>query len=49
LGRFKGKLFKVPKKKADGILSKLMENKVVETAVVDAETKADGNKRAGSN
>ena len=31
---------KVPKKKADGTPSKLMENEVVEIVVVDAETKA---------
>lgn len=35
---------KVPKKKADGTFSKLMENEVVEIVVVDAETKAEGNK-----
>lgn len=38
---------KVPKKKADGTPSKLMENEVVEIVVVDAETKAEGNKRSG--
>ncbi len=36
---------KVPKKKADGTDSKLMENVVVEIVVVDAETKAEGNKQ----
>ncbi|NGM62683.1 XRE family transcriptional regulator [Sphingobacterium sp. SGG-5] len=36
---------KVPKKKADGTPSKLMENEVMEIVVVDAETKAKGNKR----
>lgn len=36
---------KVPKKKADGTPSKLMENEIVEIVVVDAETKAEGNKR----
>lgn len=36
---------KVPKKKADGTESKLMENVVVEIVVVDAETKAEGNKQ----
>lgn len=36
---------KVPKKKADGTESKLMENKVVDIVVVDAETKAEGNKQ----
>ena len=36
---------KVPKKKADGTESKLMENVVVEIVVVNAETKAEGNKR----
>lgn len=35
---------KVPKKKADGTPSKLMENEIVEIVVVDAETKAEGNK-----
>ncbi len=38
---------KVPKKKTDGTPSKLMENEVVEIVVVDAETKAEGNKRGG--
>lgn len=38
---------KIPKKKADGTLSKLMENEMVEIVVVDAETKAEGNKRSG--
>ncbi|WP_223585034.1 helix-turn-helix domain-containing protein [Sphingobacterium sp. GVS05A] len=37
---------KVPKKKADGTDSKLMENVVVEIVVVDAETKAEGNKQS---
>jgi len=37
---------KVPKKKADGKDSKLMENKVVDIVVVDAETKAEGNKQS---
>src|SRR5690606_13729134 len=36
---------KVPKKKANGTDSKLMENEIVEIVVVDAETKAEGNKR----
>ncbi|WP_294187574.1 hypothetical protein [uncultured Sphingobacterium sp.] len=36
---------KVPKKKSDGTESKLMENVVVDILVVDAETKAEGNKR----
>jgi transcriptional regulator with XRE-family HTH domain len=36
---------KVPKKKADGTESKLMENVVVKIVVVEAETKAEGNKR----
>jgi len=35
---------KVPKKKADGTDSKLMENVIVEIVVVDAETKAEGNR-----
>lgn len=38
---------KVPKKKADGTDSKIMENVVVEIVVVDAETKAEGNKWNG--
>ena len=38
---------KVPKKKADGTPSKLMENEVVEIVVVDADTKAEGNKWSG--
>lgn len=37
---------KVPKKKADGTDSKLMENVVVEIVVVEAETKAEGNKHS---
>lgn len=37
---------KVPKKKADGTESKLMDNKVVDIVVVDAETKAEGNKQS---
>jgi len=37
---------KVPKKKSDGTESKLMENVVVEIVVVDAETKAEGNKQS---
>lgn len=37
---------KVPKKKADGTPSKLMENEIVEIVVVDAETKAEGNKQS---
>lgn len=36
---------KVPKKKSDGTESKLMDNVVVEIVVVDAETKAEGNKQ----
>ncbi|TJZ61984.1 XRE family transcriptional regulator [Sphingobacterium olei] len=35
---------KVPKKKADGTPSKLMENEVVEIVVADADTKAEVNK-----
>lgn len=38
------KYIKEPKKKADGTPSKLMVNKVIEIVVVDAETKAKGNK-----
>lgn len=37
---------KVPKKKADGTDSKLMENVIIEIVVVDAETKAEGNKQS---
>ncbi|MFC3198258.1 XRE family transcriptional regulator [Parapedobacter deserti] len=39
---------KVPKKKADGSDSKIMENVVVEIVVVDGETKAEVNKQIKS-
>lgn len=35
---------KAPKKKADGKPSKLMDNEIIETIIIDAETKAEGNK-----